>query len=88
MSEITMDKFLDKFHDCAEDLQSAIATIDHELSNLDMTCCRVPDDLDIWKPIEKKEHPELWEMVRSLRSSLDEINLKDCCPIIESKENE
>jgi hypothetical protein len=80
---ISKEEFLDKFHDCAEDLQSAVATIEYELSNLDMICCKVPDGLDIWKAIEKKENPELWEMVRSLRSSLDDIGLKDCCPLYE-----
>ena len=77
------EEFLDKFHDCAEELQSAVATIEYELSNLDRICYRAPKDLNIWKPIEKKEHPELWEMVRSLRSSLDDIGLKDSCLLYE-----
>ena len=51
-----MERFLDRFHDCSEEIQSAVS-------------------------IEKKEHAELWEMVRSLRNSLDDIGLKDSCPL-------
>ena len=76
-----MERFLDRFHDCSEEIQSAVSTIEHELSNLGMICCRVPKELDVSRPIEKKEHTELWEMVRSLRNSLDDIGLKDSCPL-------
>ncbi len=88
MKEITMNEFLDKFHYCAEEIQSAVSNIEHYLSELDMICCRTPDDLETWKPIDKKENPELWQMVRSLRSSLDNIDLKSSCPIVEKEGEE
>lgn len=86
---MNMEEFLDKFHDCAENIQSAVANIECELRELDSICCETPEEFYKYQGVIKKsEHAELFQMVRGLRRSLSEFGLESCVPFLDKDDTE